>query len=336
MEEEKKENIPEHHHKKSSLTEKIRENPWSVSTFILGILVVILLVAVFSGSLTGNAVSKEKAASNLLSYLKTVADPTISLVDVKNSGDLYLATISYKGQDVPVYLTKDGAYYTTTLVPITNNPSNTNTNTNTQPKNVPKSDKPSVELYVFTYCPYGLQMEKAMLPVINLLGNKIDFRIRQIGAMHGDFEKTEAQRQLCIEKNYPDKYLNYVSAFAEDTSCPQGASTCVDTKVNAIYSKLGIDANTINTCMPTDGLNLYNTEVQNAQSKGVSGSPTLIINGVDVQSGRSPEEIKGAICNAFNNVPSECSQALSTSQASAGFGSGASSGSTSGVQCATA
>ena len=32
-------------------------------------------------------------------------------------------------------------------------------------------------------------MEKAMIPVVKLLGDKIDFTIRQIGAMHGDFEK---------------------------------------------------------------------------------------------------------------------------------------------------
>src|SRR5680860_695813 len=63
--------------------------------------------------------------------------------------------------------------------------------------NVPKSDKPSVELYVFTYCPYGTQSEKGIIPAVKALGSKIDFKIKQIGAMHGDHEKIEAQRQLC-------------------------------------------------------------------------------------------------------------------------------------------
>jgi len=331
-EEEKKENEQEHSQKKHSFTEKIRENPWMLSSLILGVLVVILLIATFSGGLTGN-VSKEKAADNLVSYLNTVASSPVTLVDVKSSGDLYLATISYQDQDIPVYITKDGAYYTLNLVPLTSSPSDTSTDTQTT--EVPKSDKPSIELYVFTYCPYGLQMEKAMIPVVKLLGSSIDFKIRQIGAMHGEFEKVEAQRQLCIEKNYKDKFLDYVLAFAEDTSCSTGADTCVTTKVNALYTKLGIDASKINSCMSSEGDTLYNAEVQNANSKDIGGSPTLVINGVETQSSRSPEAIKGIICEAFNNVPSSCTQTLSISQASAGFGSGAGSSSSSSVQCAT-
>jgi len=201
--------------------------------------------------------------------------------------------------------------------------------TSTTTTEVPKSDKPTVELYVYSYCPYGLQMEKAIIPVVELFGDKIDFKIRQIGAMHGDYEKVEAQRQLCVEKNYPDKFLDYLLAFAEDTSCSTGADTCLTAKLTSLYTELGINANTINSCMTSDGVTMYNAEVSNANSEGVSGSPTLIINGVDVSVNRNPEAIKGEICNAFNDVPSECSTTLSTASASAGFGSSTSSSSSS-------
>jgi hypothetical protein len=339
MEEEKKEqeqehtpeSMPGHSHPKANLTEKIRKNPWMLSSLILGVLIVILLTGTFSGSLTGNVVSGNRAADNLVNYLNTVADSPITLVSVENAGDLYLVTVSYQEQEIPVYVTKDGASYTTTLIPILSNSSNANTQTTTE---VPKSDKPIVELYVFTYCPYGLQMEKAILPVVNLLGNNIDFKIRQIGAMHGEHEKVEAIRQLSIEALYPDKFLAYVSAFAEDTSIGScnGNATCLTPKLSALYTKLGMDASKINAYMTSNGESLYNAEVTNAQSKGASGSPTLIINGVTSQATRSPEGIKGVICNAFNNVPSVCSQTLSTTQPSAGFGSGTSS-STSSASC---
>jgi hypothetical protein len=351
MDEEKKEHehepvhepVHEHSHKKNNLTEKIRENPWTLSTLILGVLVVVLLVMTFSGNLTGN-VSKEKAADNLVAYLNTVADSPITLASVENLGDMYLATVSYKGQSIPVYITKDGSSYTTTLIPILTN-SSSSSKTNTQQTTVPKSDKPGVELYVFAYCPYGLQMEKAFIPAVNILGNNTNFNIRYIGDMHDPqgcsgtacFEKTETERQLCIEKNYPTKYLDYISAFAANTaigSC-SGDATCLTPLINSIYSTLGINANTINSCMTSNGETLYNAEVSNAQSKGVTGSPTLIINGVQSQADRSPEGVKGAICNAFNNVPSACTQTLSTNQTSAGFGGGSSS-TASGVQCATA
>jgi hypothetical protein len=85
--------------------------------------------------------------------------------------------------------------------------------------------------------------------------------------------------------------------------------------------------------MTSGGETLYNAEVQNANSKSVSGSPTLIINGVNAQASRSPEAVKGTICEAFNDVPSVCTQTLSTSQASAGFGSGTSSSSNTSTQC---
>ena len=43
---------------------------------------------------------------------------------------------------------------------------------------VPKSDKPLVELFVMAYCPYGTQAEKGLIPVIELLGDKIDASIK--------------------------------------------------------------------------------------------------------------------------------------------------------------
>ncbi|MCX6746729.1 MAG: thioredoxin domain-containing protein [Candidatus Pacearchaeota archaeon] len=318
---------------KNTITKKIRENPWILSTFIFGIVMIVLLVGTFGGGITGKTVSKEKAAENLIKYLNTVAASEVTLVDIKDNGDLYLATIKYQDNDLPVYVTKDGSYYTMNLLPLSSETSSSQPEQKAQ--DIPKTDKPSVELYVFTYCPYGLQMEKAMIPVVNLLKDKIDFKIRQIGAMHGEHEKLEAERQLCIEKEYPTKFLDYVSAFAEDTSIGScnGDATCLTPKLNALFIKLGIDASKINSCMTTDGESLYNAEVTNAQSKNIGGSPTLVINGVQSQASRSPEAIKGVICNAFNNVPSECTQTLSTSQAAAGFGNGTSSSSSAAASC---
>lgn len=345
MEEVKKENENVHityptHHEKKNMTEKVRQNPWILSTFIFGIIVMILLLGnVFGFGITGKAVSESKAGTEVVGFInKYLVNGGASLDSVEKDAKIgvYVVNIKYKNNTLPMYLSNDGQYLDfgagmvnmNAYIKSLSSPSDS-TDTGQPAQNAPKTDKPNVELYVFTYCPYGLQMEKAMIPVVKLLGNKINFKIRQIGAMHGDFEKVEAQRQLCIEKNYPDKFLDYVLAFAEDTSCSNGAETCLTTKVNSLYTKLGMDASKINACIPTEGLTMYNAEVSNANSKGVSGSPTLMINGVDIQASRSADGIKTAVCNAFNTSPSECSQTLSTSQASAGFGAGASSGSSS-------
>ncbi len=338
MDEEKKEtdNLPTSvlpnmtHGDSKNLTEKARKNPWIISTFLLGAVMLVFIVGNLFGltgfALTGKVVSGNTAGENLATYLEDNGY-TAEVSSVKESNGLYLVDFSIDGKEDTIYMTKDGNYAISGLIPLLSE-ANADTGSNTQAQEVPKTDKPSVELYVFTYCPYGLQMEKAMMPAVKLFGDKINFKIRQIGAMHGEFEKVEAERQLCIEKNYPGKFLDYVLAFAEDTSCTSGSdNACVTTKVNSLFSKFGIDAAKINSCIASEGETLYNTEVSNSKSKSVSGSPTLIINGVDAQSGRSPEAVKTAICNAFSTAPSECSQTLSTNQAAAGFGSGTSSSS---------
>lgn len=314
------------HNEKKSMTEKVRQNPWILSTLVFGVIVLILLLGnVFGFGITGKTVSGSTAGNNLVNYLENNGY-TAEFSAVKESNGLYLVNLLINGKEDSIYISKDGNYAITGLIPLL---SDTNSQTDAQAQNVPKTDKPNIEIYVFTYCPYGLQMEKAIIPVVKLLKDKIDFKIRQIGAMHGEYEKVEAQRQLCIEKNYPNKFLDYVLAFAEDSSIGtcSGDATCLVPKLSALYSKLGIDASKVNFCMTTEGEKLYNAEVSNANSKGVSGSPTLIVNGVNVQASRSPGGILTSVCSAFNTSPSECSQTLSTSQASAGFGSGASSGS---------
>lgn len=319
--EEKQENNENVGFEKKTIFGNMRENPWILSTFVLGVLVLILIIGSFSGKLTGNVVSGDSAGQQMLDYFNSNGVEDLTIKSVDDVSGVYKVNFEYQGAVVPYYVTKDGKY-AGSLSPLSLSNSDSS-GSKTQPqKDIPKSSKPFVELYVFTYCPYGLQMEKAMIPVAKLLGSKIDFKIRQIGAMHGDFEKVEAERQLCIEKNYPNKYLDYITAFAENTAIGdcKGDATCLTPKLSSLYSKLGIDANKINSCMNTDGDKLYNAELSNSESKGVSGSPTIIINGVEASLSRSPDAVKTAICAAFNGAPSECSQTLSTNQASSGFG----------------
>jgi protein-disulfide isomerase len=324
MEEEKKGHEAEHNSQESSkkhnITAKVRENPWMLSTIICGAFVLVLLIATFSGGITGKVISANNAGEKLISFYKTMGVENLTYVSVKEVSGVYQVNVNYQGQEIPLYITKDGKNIITSLNSIEEA---SETTENTETTEIPKSAKPSVELYVFTYCPYGTQMEKAILPAIKLLGDKIDFKIRQIGAMHGEHEKLEAERQLCIEKNYPAQFLDYVLAFAESSAIGNcnGDATCLLPELNKLYAKFGIDASKINACITKEGETMYNAEVNNANSKGVSGSPTLIINGVTSSAARNAEAIKGVICSAFTDVPSACSTTLSTNSPSAGFGS---------------
>ena len=248
-------------------------------------------------------------------------------------GSVYSISLNVQGKDYTSYMTRDGSKFFQSGVNIATyakenaanqtagNQAPTPTQQN-QNANLPKTDKPKVELFVFTYCPYGTQAEKGIIPAVKLLGSKIDFKIRQIGAMHGEYEKIEAQRQLCIEKQYSTKLLDYVQSFALDSAigtCGSNAQ-CSEPLVDALYAKYGINKAKIDGCMKTEGEALYAAEQANSQANGVSGSPTLVINGAQSPAGRDSASYLAGICAAFNNAPAECAQQLSSASPSAGFG----------------
>ncbi len=195
------------------------------------------------------------------------------------------------------------------------------------PVQLQKSDHPSMEVYVMSYCPYGLQMEKAVIPVQQLLGNKANISIRFVAyTMHGAKEVQENARQYCIMQNEPAKYWNYLSCFtASGDAAACMANQSIDANstnacINATYSQYGITES--GTSFPIDAAG--NTKY------GVQGSPTVVINGAQSNVARSPEDVKKALCAAFNTPPAECATTLSTVQASPGIGASAGSGTASG------
>jgi len=118
LEEKKSEEKKEIHNKKIDLTKMIRKNPWVLSTFVLGIVVLMFLIGNFSGGMTGNVISSADAGNNLVEYLNKVADSEVTLISVEDEGNMYLATIEFKGEEIPLYVTKDGSYYAPNLVPL--------------------------------------------------------------------------------------------------------------------------------------------------------------------------------------------------------------------------
>ncbi|MDD4271465.1 MAG: hypothetical protein PHF50_01530 [Patescibacteria group bacterium] len=310
---------------------------------LLGLLVVLLLgagsFAMFKVKTAKKILGPEEAKATAEKFINEnllAAGATATIKNVTDEGDVYNISLNVGGQDYTSYMSKDGSKFFQSGINMTTfaeeqkaQAAASADNTQAAPAaEVPKSDKPKVELYVFTYCPYGTQSEKGIIPAVKLLGSKIDFKIRQIGAMHGDHEKIEAQRQLCIEKKYPAKYLDYTLAFALDSgigACDSDAQ-CSEPLVSALFAKLGISKSTIDACIKTDGASLYAAEEANSQAKGIGGSPTLVINGVQSSAGRDSAAYLAGICAAFNNVPAECSQQLSSASPAAGFGAGSATG----------
>jgi len=332
MEEEKKDVIEENKRKKN-ITKKMRENLWMVSSFVLGIFVLVILINSFfgnlTGNLTGNIISEKEIGEQALAFFNSqLSDSPAEIVSVEEVNGVYKVLFSLNKEKFPLYFTKDGKWINSGMELMSILPEDLKQlqqqEQPSQPaKEVSKSDKPVVEAFVFSYCPYGLQFQKALAPVYNLLKNKADINLVAIGAMHGEHEKQESIRQICIQKEYnKDKLWAYLEKFMNNTQigdCNNNMQ-CSAPLIEAIMKGLSIDVNKINSCMSGDGQNLYSVDNSKASGLGVSGSPTFMINGAQVSVARTPENIKQAVCDAFTTAPEECNQKLSTSSASPWFG----------------
>lgn len=304
-----------------------------------GIIYIKVTPLVKNGSLI-NPINIDQAKVKAETFINENLMPSGSKITIKSTEEkngLYKIAVNNGGSaDIDTYMTKDGKIFFPQAIDIEkveNDKKNAAANTPAAaPKTEPvKSDKPDVELFVMSHCPYGTQMEKGILPVVGALGGKIKFDIKFTDySMHGDKELTEELNQYCIKTGEPAKYYNYLQCFLEDgdsarcltkTSINKAKlNSCVASTDNQFkVTANAADKNTWKGSYPT--FNIYKDS--NAKY-GVQGSPTLIINGAQVDTARDPASLLKTICSAFNTQPKECSAKLSTVSPAPGFGTGAS------------
>ncbi len=340
-EEKKKENSPEEHSKKEHSAEEhsehhehheerkksfniakiMKSNPWMFATVVLAVLSLVLLIVVVAG---GSSISEKSAGTKAVGFLNNyvVSDGGVTLDSVNKSEGAYVVTVNYDGNKPSVYISLDGRYMdfgngmvsVEAFVDAQENPTPTPQPT---PTEVPKSAKPVVELFVMSYCPYGTQAEKGILPVVALLGDKIDFKLRAVHyVLHGEKETLENNRELCIREEQGQDILNkYLVCIldSDDPYSPKDPAAC--------EKEAGVNSAKLKTCMANGKAEEYFAfDSQLSQAYGVQGSPTLIINGVKSNAGRSSQSYLEGICAAFSSSPAECSQTLSSASPSAGFG----------------
>ena len=312
----------------------VRTNPWRVSTIVLVVIVAVFVVTTFvrTPAVSGTAVSEKTAGENLLSFIAAQGRGEAKLVSIIQEGSLYSATVDYQGQQIPVFVSLDGKYLITAPIPLAT-AGGTGARTQQaaqqpQPAEVPKSDKPVVELFVMSHCPFGTQTEKGILPVVGLLKDKIDFKVKFVYyAMHGETEVREELSQYCIQKQQNDKYLTYLKCFLTDgnsTRCLKETNMnegMLKECVAAADTQFEVTKNWNDRASWLSGqFPRFNTDKADNEKYGVAGSPTLIINGKEVQSGRDSVSLLNAICNAFTTKPAECSTQLDAAPPGPGFG----------------
>ena len=332
---------------------KLFKNSLPLAIIIAGIIIGGAITYTNQKSIPGTLPSQE-AADKALSFINAnmlQEGITASLINIEESNGLYKMKLKIGEEEVEPYVSLDGRLLFIQAVDMGE------TSQEEESQGTVKRDIPDVKLFVMSYCPYGLQAQKALLPAYDLLKGKADIGVYFVSyIMHDEIEIDENLRQYCIQEEQEDKFNSYLSCFV----VAGNSSDCL--------SSAGADTSMLDSCISSADVEFKVTENYNDkdswlsgvypkfdvhddlnQQYGVSGSPTLVVNDIVLVSEkkycpqgeikcavipdlvRSPEKFKEIICQAFNTPPEECSQTLSEDAASYGFGGGT--GDSSGGAC---
>jgi len=318
-------------------------------------IIILSLLAVFVT--TGCKIESKKAANVSIEDAKTLTADfinnnlmqpgnTVTIKEVVEEGGMYKVVVSMpNGQEINSYLSKDGKKFFPQVMDIEETKKEAAANSGDaaaapekSAADVPKKAKANVELFVMSHCPFGTQMEKGLLPVLDTLGDKVEFTLKfNDYAMHGEKELKEQLTQYCIQKEEPKKLLTYLKCFL-------GGKSGEASESDACIKSSGINASKIKTCAATvdtqykvsanfkdkatykGSFPTFDVYKEDNAKYGVGGSPTLVINGEKISSGRDPKTLMDTICAGFENAPDACKTEMASASPSAGFGFGESGG----------
>ena len=279
----------EHSHKKeTTLTDKFRENPWMVSTIVLGIVAVILLLSSFSGGFTGAAVgvaNQDDVTQRVINFLNTQVPEGVQHISTELEGGLYKITVDYQGTQVPVYVTADGESLVQGVTPFDIVEQAQNASQNQEPIEVsvdddPVKGNPSAQITIVEFsdfeCPfcgkfYAETYDQIITAYVNTGKANLVFRDFPLSSIHPNAQKASEAAQCAFEQG---KFWEMHDKLFEN----QQALEIEDLKQYAKDLKL----NTVkfNDCLDSGK---YEEEVANDVSEGasygVTGTPAFFING---------------------------------------------------------
>lgn len=316
------------------------------SWLVLGAIAIILIVVGLATASTlkkggeglakpGKNLSQEEASAKAEQFINDflmTSGSKATIKEISSEYGLYKVKIDIVTDVVESYLTKDGRLFFPQALNIdeiyTAKDQAGNENNSAPVVTVnQKSDKPVVELFVMSHCPYGTQIEKGILPVVETLGDKIDFQLKFCGyAMHGEKELKEQLVQYCIMEEEPKKFNDYLECFlgsSDSAAClktakvDEGNITSCVAKTDAKFKVMDNFKNKVDFQGSYPSFNVFKAD---NEKYGVGGSPTLVINGEEIRSGRDSASLLATICSAFNEAPEACATELSSTSPSAGFG----------------
>jgi hypothetical protein len=302
----------------------------------------------------GNVISEAPVglAQKIETFVNTnlIGDPSVK-VTVTDSGEEPLTVYSYNYEiDQNGLVVEEGTFFSTEDNLIIGNQfplEETEPTDNNEPEEpttaYTQSEEPVVDLFIMSFCPYGLQAVDAFNEPIKLLNDSISFNMGYViysdyasgyglnwedycydeeekyCSMHGISELNEDVREMCIQKYQNDKFWPYMDLLVEDYLVGKVSYMNIEEKWKDYATAAGVDISAVETCFNEEAEELLEEQVFLNQMYGVRGSPTAVINGTQYSGARTAEGFKTAICSSFLSAPEECELELNdTTQAAAG------------------
>ena len=273
--------------KYKNMFKNFRVNLWLVTTIVLAI---ILAVVLFTGSenkdnLSENlTITAEEAGQKMVDFANSQGASS-SLIEANDAGALYEVVLSIDGQKVPIYVTKDGESFTTTLIPFDlDNPTDTTNNQNSNIKISLDSSDPilgdsnapiSVIEYSDFECPF---CERAYSNTIASLKESDAFQNGEINLIYRHFPlnnihpkaQKAAEASVCAQKQ--SKFWEYHDTLFEN----QNALAVDDLKSYA--SDLGLNQAKFDSCLDNgEAKDKVDKDLISATASGGTGTPYFII-----------------------------------------------------------
>ncbi len=284
------------------------KNPWMLSTFVFGVITLILLFFVFRGGVTGEVISENEARNSLISYLNAQTGGGVSYVSAEDLGNLYQINVNYQNQEIPVFITKDGKYFVQGAVPITGNIVQDIPSQPTSPSapidvsvddDAVKGDSnaPVIIIEFSDYeCPFcGRYFQQTYPQIVKEYVDtgkvKIVFRDFPL-SFHENAQKAGEAAECAGEQG---KYWEMHDKLFEN----QQALGIVNLKQYA--KELGLNTKAFDDCLDSGKMaSEIQKDFEDGQNAGVSGTPAFFINGIALTGAQPFEAFKQIIEQELN------------------------------------
>lgn len=181
--------------------------------------------------------------------------------------------------------------------------------------------KVPLDLYVMSQCPWGVKAEDAIFPAVKSLDPFVDFHLyfiaevqpgadsqpasQRFQSMHGAPEVAENLRQVCAQKHFPARYLEYIL---------ERNHNIMDPNWQAAATKVGIAPEVIEQCAGgAEGAALLSENLKAHKARQATASPTIDISGTPYTGPRGLRSISLALCEALKakgvRLPGACAKA---------------------------